>query len=264
MNPAVRVLIVDGSDDFAAMLADVMRTESIFNLVGVAQDGKEALRLIEKQKPELIVMDTMLKELDGLSVIRFISGLPLPWVPAVFLTPSFMTDEMCLEAKTLGVNYIMSKPVHLESMMERLRQFYSAGVFSLLKKSEERPSLYLRRKITDMLLRNRISPNIIGFEVLREGIMAVAVNRELMRGVTKVLYPQLAKQFNSTAARIERNIRTAVENGWKHSPASVKCEFFGYDDEEPPKNTVFIATLADRATLGGTELSGIEEKSLLL
>lgn len=214
-------------------------------MVGSTGGGLEALQLIEQEKPDLVVMDAVLPGLDGLSVLRRIREQGV-CSPKVILLSAFCGDRVLAEAGELGVSYFLPKPCEMDALLERMH-----AVFVECRATPAEDGA-LKNLVTAVIHEIGVPAHIKGYQYLREAIMIAVGDMEVINAVTKVLYPEVARRFDTTPSRVERAIRHAIEVAWDRGDLETLQKYFGYtvsNTKGKPTNSEFIAMIADRLVL---------------
>ena len=256
METKSRVLIADSGEDFRFLMADTISSEEDMQVVGTAGDGIETLSLIEQKHPNVIVMDLVLTKLDGLGVLQKIAQMEQK--PAVIIVSGFFNDHVVQEAAELGAYYFMPKPCDVPALLARIRQVTAQSVRSSCQ-SLTRPGIDMRQNddnleavVTEVIHEIGVPAHIKGYQYLREAIILTINDMEIINSVTKVLYPTVAKKYNTTPSRVERAIRHAIEVAWDRGDIETLQKFFGYtvsNVKGKPTNSEFIAMIADCLSL---------------
>lgn len=260
METKARVLVVDAGEDFRVLLTNTLEAEEDIEVVGTAGDGLEALSLVAETHPDVVLMDLVLTRLDGMSVLQKLTeGTDKP---GVIVISSFFNDAVVSEAAELGARYFMPKPYDTASLLARIRQLYNAGKNQL---APARPELTapkgqqsLEAVVTEVIHEIGVPAHIKGYQYLREAIILTINDMDVINAVTKVLYPEVAKKFNTTPSRVERAIRHAIEVAWDRGDIETLQRFFGYtvsNIKGKPTNSEFIAMISDKLSLNMTTLS---------
>ena len=249
MSHITSILIADTSEDFCAGLSAALQQAGGFQVLGVAQDGEQALRLVAERKPDVLVLDMMLPKRDGISVLRAMSGLEKR--PVTLATSGFVTDYVASAAANLGARYLMLKPCDTAALVERLEEF--RGGESLRKAQPRRPDKTgIETMVTGIIHEIGVPAHIKGYQYLREAIIIAVNDMDVINAITKVLYPQVAKTFQTTPSRVERAIRHAIEVAWDRGDLDTLQRFFGYtvsNTKGKPTNSEFIVLIADKLQL---------------
>ena len=240
------VLLADANEEFRALVRKIIDETEEFTVVGSVGDGAEALRLARQEAPDLLLMDVLLPGLDGFGVLKQLRELEKP--PKVILISAFCSDSVVSEAVELGANYFMFKPVEENALLDRMRALFGRDL------PEERHPVELKNLVTSVIHEIGVPAHIKGYQYLREAIMIAVDDMDVINAVTKVLYPEVAKRFNTTPSRVERAIRHAIEVAWDRGDLETLQKYFGYtvsNTKGKPTNSEFIAMIADRLVLEG-------------
>ena len=249
MEHQTTVLIADSSEEFCAGLTAALQRTERFQVVGTANDGEQAIRLIGERKPDVLVLDLMLSKQDGISVLKAISGMDRK--PATLATSGFITDYVAAAAANLGVQYMMLKPCDMAALVERLEEI--RGGENLRSSAQRRPDkTSIETMVTNIIHEIGVPAHIKGYQYLREAIILALNDMDVINAITKVLYPEVAKTFQTTPSRVERAIRHAIEVAWDRGDLDTLQRFFGYtvsNTKGKPTNSEFIALIADKLQL---------------
>lgn len=243
-----RILVADTGEDFRRSFVEAVRAEGDIQVAGDTGDGVELLRMVETQRPDVIVMEMVLTGMDGLEVLEALPTLKLERRPRVLILSSFAKGTMAELAAAKGADHYMTKPCRVSTVCERIRQLCGAGS---LEDSRDRGQ-NLEAVVTAIIHEIGVPAHIKGYQYLREAILLAVADREVINAVTKVLYPEVAKRFGTTASRVERAIRHAIEVAWDRGDLETLQKYFGYtvsNVKGKPTNSEFIAMIADRLQL---------------
>lgn len=249
MDQKKRIVIADAGENFRQMLKEALTEEDEFQVVGVTEDGEELLHMAEELKPDLVVMDLVLLHMDGMEVLSRISGMEAR--PKVLLLSSYAKGEMGEAAARAGADYQMLKPCKPGAVIDRIHDM-TAGLELRLVEDEGERRARMENQVTSIIHEIGVPAHIKGYRYLREAILLAVEDREVINAVTKVLYPKVAKSFNTTASRVERAIRHAIEVAWDRGDLETLQKYFGYtvsNAKGKPTNSEFIAMIADRLQL---------------
>ena len=248
MDKRTSILIADNSEEFCGSLSTALQRTERFNLVGTACDGEQAMQLLEERKPDILVLDLMLAKRDGLSILKTLAS----WErrPAVVATSGFMTDYVASAAAGLGVAYLILKPCDMEALVDRLEELRGDTGRSIPVRRA--PGQSIEALVTGIIHEIGVPAHIKGYQYLREAIIIAVGDMDVINAITKVLYPQVAKTFQTTPSRVERAIRHAIEVAWDRGDLDTLQRFFGYtvsNTKGKPTNSEFIALIADKLQL---------------
>ena len=211
--------------------------------------GEQAIRLIGDRKPDVLVLDLMLSKQDGISVLKAISGMERR--PATLATSGFVTDYVAAAAANLGVRYLMLKPCDMTALVERMEEIRGGeSLRTPVPRKVDKTSI--ESMVTNIIHEIGLPAHIKGYQYLREAIIIAVDDMDVINAITKVLYPQVAKTFQTTPSRVERAIRHAIEVAWDRGDLDTLQSFFGYtvsNTKGKPTNSEFIALIADRLQL---------------
>ena len=269
-NSKISVLIADDNKEFCNILNDYLLNQKDIIVTGVAKDGREALELIESQQPDLVVLDIIMPHLDGLGVLERLNNMDLPKTPRVIVLSAVGQDKITQQAITLGADYYVVIPFDMDIFTKRIREMFSTNivvnnnVVESKKRMNQVPLVQreaaatskepmdLETEITSIIHEIGVPAHIKGYMYLREAITMVVNDMELLSAVTKELYPSIAKKYNTTASRVERAIRHAIEVAWSRGQIDAINRIFGYTvhgEKGKPTNSEFIAIIADKLRL---------------
>lgn len=258
METKSRILLADANKEFCSLITELFTAERDLELVAVASDGLEALALTAERHPDILLLDLVLPKLDGLEVLH---RLPETGVrPHVIVLSGFVNSKVIAECSDCGADYFIPKPCDTPVLLSRIRQLSggssAAGPASAIDcrelKSPDRSNAELEAVVTDIIHEIGVPAHIKGYQYLREAIVLTINDMEMINAVTKVLYPTVAKKFETTPSRVERAIRHAIEVAWDRGDVEVLQKFFGYTVsgiKGKPTNSEFIAMIADCLSL---------------
>jgi len=248
MEHNMTVLIADSGEDFCAALSAALQRTDGFQVIGTASDGEQAIRLVRERKPDVLVLDLMLSKQDGISVLKAVNNLERK--PITLATSAFVTDYVSASAANLGVRYLMLKPCDMEAIVERLEEI--RGESNHRQAGARRFDNNIETMVTGIIHEIGVPAHIKGYQYLREAIIIAVKDMDVINAITKVLYPQVAKTFQTTPSRVERAIRHAIEVAWDRGDLDTLQRFFGYtvsNTKGKPTNSEFIALIADKLQL---------------
>ena len=249
MDNHTTVIIADNAEEFCNNLTATLKRADGFQILATANDGEQAIRLVKEKKPDVLVLDLMLAKQDGLSVLKAIAGMDRK--PVTLATSRFVTDYVASAAANLGVRYLMLKPCDMGALVERLEEIRDEG--KQIKNTPPRnSSTNIESLVTNIIHEIGVPAHIKGYQYLREAIIIAVNDMDVINAITKVLYPQVAKTFQTTPSRVERAIRHAIEVAWDRGDLDTLQRFFGYtvsNTKGKPTNSEFIALIADKLQL---------------
>lgn len=249
------VIIADDNAVLVADLKEFFASVNDYDVVAVAENGKEALAAIEKFDPDFLLLDIVMPELDGFGVL---SALTKPR-PTVIMMSQLNTDAFVQKALRYGAKYFLAKPFDLGLLLRTLDDFSQENDAPAVhqrpvQRQSVRRDRSLDEKIANLFISVGIPAHIKGYQFLREAIKITVDDPEIINSITKRLYPSVAAAFNTTPSKVERAIRHAIEVAWNRGKIENINNIFGmkiYSANEKPTNGEFIALVADKMLLEG-------------
>ena len=266
----VNVVIVDDNPMILNTLEEVISSEAGLSVIGRADNGKDAIDMIKDTQPDVVLLDLVMPQMDGITVVENIKKkTSMLKNPAFIILSAVGGEQMTEEAFQAGANYFLMKPFDKDILVNKIRRIGKRPVRPVPGKVLEAPlkaatpeeaamnreeymKEHLETDITKMLHELGIPAHIKGYQYLRDAISMVVRDREMMEAVTKILYPEIAKKNYTSSSRVERAIRHAIEVAWGRGSLEVIDELFGYTistGKGKPTNSEFIALIADKICL---------------
>jgi two-component system response regulator (stage 0 sporulation protein A) len=258
MGKRIKIIVADDNRDLCQMLQNYLQVQEDLSIVGIANNGLEALELIQTQEPDLLMLDLVMPNLDGLGVLERINTRTTMTRPKIIMLTAFGQESLTQQAMMLGVDYFILKPFDLEILGKRIRsltqdlpiaapaQFSSSAYPSVTAVGSEHN---LVSEVTTVMHQIGIPAHVKGYQYIREAILMVVEDVSLLGEVTKELYPGIAKKYDTASSRVERGIRHAIELAWERGDTDTLKRIFGYSmniERQKPTNSEFIAVLADK------------------
>ncbi|MGN1418511.1 MAG: sporulation transcription factor Spo0A [Acutalibacteraceae bacterium] len=250
MEKLTRVMVAGEGSEHELRCAHVL-SEKGFNVQVVEKDGFKVIEALKREVPDVLFMDVFLPNIDALGVLGEINKMNLRKKPIVVVMSAIASSGFEQELLSAGAAYCFIKPFDLELMAKRMKQIVEWNSKSNVKDlSGQDQSAEI--VVTDIMHQIGVPAHIKGYQYLRQAIMLTIDEPELLHSVTKVLYPTIAKQNNTTASRVERAIRHAIEVAWDRGDVDVLSSYFGYtiqNSRGKPTNSEFIAMISDKLRL---------------
>ena len=237
----IKLMIVDDDEEFVASLGAYFAGKSDYEVVATAAGGEEALDKLRGADPDVILLDIVMPKLDGYGVLEKIDPSRRVIVMSALSSGSFVT-----KAINSGARYYMMKPFRFEQLEARIVECMKSSAVSRIKNKT------LEEKITNIFITVGIPAHIKGYQFLREAIKMAIDNPDVINSITKRLYPEVARRFNTSPSKVERAIRHAIEVAWNRGKIENINSLFGvrvYSHNEKPTNGEFIALVADKMLL---------------
>lgn len=249
----INIVILDSSEDFLSELKSYFDADSAFNVCGVSANGNVGISFINQFKPDVVILNLVLSGTDGFGVMDYIRQNKL--TSNVIVVSNFGDDKMVNSAIARGAKYYFVKPVSAENIAQRIGDILNerAPAYNVSAEvRDKRRVASLDEKISNIFISIGIPPHIKGYQYLREGIKMAIENPSIINNVTKELYPNIGKKFDTSASKVERAIRHAIEVAWNRGRVDAINAIFGvrvYIGSERPTNSEFIALVADKLIL---------------
>ena len=247
MSKKLKIMIVQESNEYSLHCAKFLENYG-FDVITVAKDGSKVIEYIKINIPDVVLMDAFMPRVDALGVLDQLKNENLKKKPIVALLLTCDNPRFESELLAAGASYCFIKPFELNIMAERLVQI--SGWTDMKSQTREDPDLEII--ISDIMRQIGVPAHIKGYQYLRESIALSIKDPDLMHSVTKVLYPTVAKNNKTTASRVERAIRHAIEVAWDRGDVDVLSSYFGYTIQNTrgkPTNSEFIAMISDKLRL---------------
>ena len=244
----IKVLMIDDNINLTEMIKEYFKSHTKIEIVHCCYDGVEGVKAIEEMdgKYDVILLDLIMPKKDGMGVLEELKNKKID--KNIIVETSYNSPEVIRNVSEYGVNYYILKPFELADLERR--------ILDIFKKNENKNiDLYhnsLEISITRMLHELGMPAHIKGYQYIRDGIIMIYNNPEIIGGITKELYPDVASKYNTTVSRVERAIRHAIEVSWNRGNWDLMEEIFGHSvdiDKAKPTNSEFIVTIADKLRL---------------
>ena len=265
MKQKITVLIADDNQEFCKTLSTYLEKEEDMNVVGIAKDGIEAVQKIKELLPDVAILDVIMPHLDGLGVLESLNSSNMVKMPVSIMLSAVGQDKITTRAIELGADYYVVKPFDIELLMKRIREIKNfkpsktgelvsrengSRQYVEIGKNSDRDDL--EALVTNIIHEVGVPAHIKGYQYLREAIMMVTKDIDVINQITKSLYPKIANKFETTPSRVERAIRHAIEVAWGRGEPTIMESIFGYTvsaAKGKPTNSEFIAMIADKLRL---------------
>ena len=271
MKEKITVLIADDNLEFSTSLATYLKNQEDMVVVGRAKDGNEALDMVSSLMPDIILLDVIMPHLDGIGVLEQINMIKMNKKPICIMLSAVGQDKITRRAIELGAEYYVVKPFDIDLLITRIRElknYKPSQTNNFIARDREigiAKSQYidisnmatnkednLEALVTNVIHEVGVPAHIKGYQYLREAIIMVVNDIDVINQITKCLYPQIARKFHTTPSRVERAIRHAIEVAWGRGQQDVVENIFGYTvsaAKGKPTNSEFIAMISDKLRL---------------
>ena len=243
----IRILMIDDNESLIDMVKEYFHDNSRIEVTLCSNDGEDGLnKILNEDNYDIILLDLVMPNKDGLYVLEELKKRKLE--KNIIVETSYNEPKVIRKVSEYGVNYYLLKPFDLNSLEEKILDVFNTS-------NDKNISMYhsnLQISITKMLHELGMPSHIKGYQYIREGITMIYNDPNIIGGITKELYPELASKFDTTVSRVERAIRHAIEVSWNRGSWDYMEELFGHSvdiDKAKPTNSEFIVTVADKLRL---------------
>ena len=244
-----KIIVLESNPAALKQLKDAIEEQRELQLVYAGDDGDEGISQFSCNNVDLLIVSMFLKGTDGCGVIRFVKKN----YPSVkIIATGLANDEIIEKALSEGACYYLAKPFSIQTAIERITELTHSKPVVREAAVDKRKPVTIDEKISEIFISIGIPPHIKGYGYLREGIKMTIEYPYIINSVTKELYPSIAKKFQTTASKVERAIRHAIEVAWNRGRIDAINAIFGariYLGAEKPTNSEFIALVADKLIL---------------
>lgn len=243
------VFIVDNDKSFIKDVILELNASNKYEVLGFEEDGKKAgEKIIDLGYVDYLIINLMLPVHDGFETLRMIKKSPKVRVNHIIAIPFFMNQTILQNAEEFYIDDYILKPLNSSSLIYHMNQLDKVRddvkVSNHILNEDS-----LDKKITMLLHEVGIPAHIKGYVYLRQAIKQCCKNStDYLGAITKILYPDVAKKFNTTGSRVERAIRHAIEVAWNRGDTETINRIFGYSisrNKDKPTNSEFIAMISD-------------------
>lgn len=257
-----KIVVVDSNETYCASLKDYfLESKEDLRVVSTFNNIIDAVEYISDNVVDIVICDIVIPNADGYDLIREIKSLGLEHEPKIVITSALTGEGFIQKAFNMGVSYYMLKPINYEILEHRLSEIVKDEFLSKEKLSSpvttnsfKPKNKQLDERITNIFITVGIPAHIKGYQFLREAIKMAIDSPEIINSITKKLYPSIADKFETSASKVERAIRHAIEVAWNRGKIENINNLFGirvYGNNEKPTNGEFIALVADKMLIEG-------------
>ena len=258
----IKVMIADDNLEFVSTFVNCLEAQNDMEVIATAKDGLEAYEKIVDMKPDIVLLDVIMPHLDGIGVLEKLNEEKI--LPICIMLSAVGQDNITKKALNLGAKYYMVKPFEIDLLIKRIRDLKNNENQNDFVKRDDLKTTYINMNaikskednleaiVTNIIHEVGVPAHIKGYQYLRDGIIMVVEDIEVLNQITKQLYPDLAKKHKTTPSRVERAIRHAIEVAWNRGEINTIENIFGYTvnaNKGKPTNSEFIAMIADKLRL---------------
>lgn len=261
MNKKISVYLVDDSLEMIHSMKEHFSRTDNYQVIGSATNGEQCIMELHGKHIDVLILDLIMPKKDGISVLQDLKKNHIIADHIICTTP-FVNDLIIASVQSFKIDYILMKPFEIDQLASKLnfivgftsKEMFGAAVNVNLDDDEKQrlKKLELESEITELLHEIGIPAHIKGYMYLRTAILETYINVDFLGQITKVLYPEIAKKYATTASRVERAIRHAIEVAWNRGNIDAIDDIFGYTisaSKAKPTNSEFIAMISDKLRL---------------
>jgi len=249
----VRIMLVDDNVELRRSVREHLVRQEGLRVVAECGTGLEALETLGKMAVDVIILDIIMPQMDGFSFLEEMNRRQIEQAPQVIVVSALGRDDFIMRAIESGARFYMIKPFDMNVLTGRIREVsgqMTSTPASRVSLPGRAPSV--DEKLASLFLTIGIPAHIKGYSFLREAVKMVIENPDVINRITKELYPGIGKRFNTSASKVERAIRHAIEVAWSRGRIDTLNKAFGCrvaTKEDKPTNGEFIAMIADKMML---------------
>lgn len=245
----IKVGIADDNKELIELLKEYIGNQNDLEVAGWAYNGQECINMVLEKPIDVLVLDIIMPHIDGLAVLQKIKDLRRERPPKIIMLTAFGQENITKKSVELGASYYILKPFDMEALVAHIRSVHKPSVSAAVSSAEEQTFLpEIEEQAGSFLKEMGVPLHIRGYMYLKDAIVLVKKKPDYLKAITKSLYPQIAVLHNTTASRVERSIRHAIEVSWAKGQTNQLYIAFAHrkDTEAKPSNSEFIAVAADQ------------------
>lgn len=257
------VAIAEDNELMLGLLGDIVANDEELDVIGTARNGEDIYKIIKEDEPDVVLLDIVMPKLDGLGVLdRVNHDKTIKKIPTFIMVSAIGQDRVTEDAFNLGADYYIMKPFDENMILSRIKRVkfehrkkensQMVMTFTNVPEREVKSEADLETDVTEIIHEVGVPAHIKGYQYLRDAIVMSVKDMDMLNSITKVLYPTIAKKYQTTPSRVERAIRHAIEVAWSRGKMDTLDDMFGYTinrGKGKPTNSEFIALITDRIRL---------------
>ncbi|WP_153732909.1 sporulation transcription factor Spo0A [Sporosarcina obsidiansis] len=256
----VKIAIVDDNKELVKTMVSYFEKHAQIEVIWTANNGQICLSMLDQERPDILLLDIIMPHLDGIGVLETLHETNKMGNMQIMMLTAFGQENVMSQAAGLGASYFMLKPFEFDRLIGQILKIAGkpkTNTQTFITQEAAQTTGVVSQKVLDTAITSMIKEigvpaHIKGYAFLREAIQMVYTDVELLGSVTKILYPDIAKKYNTTPSRVERAIRHAIEVAWNRGNYDLISKTFGYTVhhlKSKPTNSEFIAMIADKIRL---------------
>lgn len=249
----IRVMLADDNQSILRLLSDFFAKKQDIELVAAISDGVEIPEAVLEYAPDILVMDIIMPRRDGFMTLEQLNKLESARRPKVVVLTGLARDDFIMRAIQLGASYYMVKPFDMNLLYSRIVEIARAEPVNPSGGMDAAKEESVDEQITNLFLTLGIPAHIKGYQYLREAVRMVLDNHDMINRITKELYPGIAKKFDTSASKVERAMRHAIEVAWTRGRLDTVNQMYGYkvfQKDDKPTNGELISCVAEKIRVG--------------
>ncbi len=246
MSECVKILVGDNTYNFGKLCSEMLARVG-FEVITTPKDGLEVLNAIKLYRPNIVIIDSIMPHIDAMGIIKCIAIFNEDFTPSFMVVSSYENSVFQQQTLEIGAVEYVLKPFDIKFLCDRIFVLAKSLLPSRILQPIDSESLELEGLIAEMLQNLGMQLNLKGYMYLKQSIVLSVCDDEMIYQVTKLLYPTVAKKFNTTTISVERAIRHAIVSMWNRGNATVLSEFFS--SKSKPTNSAAIALITEKIKL---------------
>ena len=256
------VAIAEDNELMLELVTDIVSNDEELDVVGVAKNGEEICKIIKEKEPDVVLLDIIMPKIDGLEVLeRIKQDDNIKKMPSFIMVSAIGQDNVTEDAFHLGADYYIMKPFDEKMIINRIKRVGKTiqkqnhdftETVDVIESKGEKTEADLETDVTNIIHEMGVPAHIKGYQYLRDAIVMSVLDMDMLNSITKILYPTIAKKYQTTPSRVERAIRHAIEVAWGRGHMDTLDDMFGYTinrGKGKPTNSEFIALITDKIRL---------------
>ncbi|MEG0021900.1 MAG: sporulation transcription factor Spo0A [Bacilli bacterium] len=241
----IRILIVDDNVNLVGMLKECFEATNEIEVIAEAYNGLDGFELIKREKDNfnLLLLDLIMPKKDGIWVLDQMRKNDIK--VKTLVETSYNSPDIIREVSESGAYFYILKPFEVVDVRAKVFELMNVKPKPVIVNKEQ---ITVKQEVTEMLHAFGIPSHIKGYQYIRDSIMLLYANPDLVGGITKELYPEISLKYNTTVSRVERAIRHAIEISCNRGNSELLNSYFGYSmnyDKCKPTNSEFLVTISD-------------------
>ena len=249
----MRILVVDDHDALRKSMIDALSRQEDVALVDGAANGAEALKLLAQHSYDVMVTDIVMPVMDGYTLMQEMRRLMPSPAPKVIVATALARDDFVMRAVELGAKFYLVKPFQPDILLGHIRRLASGQEVLPVAAADAAPrERSLDERLGSLFLTLGIPAHIKGYQYLREAVRMVMENHDVINRITKELYPGIARKFGTSASKVERAMRHAIEVAWTRGRLDTVNQMYGYkvvQKDDKPTNGEFISCVVEKLSV---------------